>query len=158
MPCPNEMNWTLEKENTYYLVCTLTLLIIFFITKSLQIDVLIIYIAKSRILTLCQGIMLLKTYDGEKKKFVVLESGKLQIFEKEEDYDPDSGAEIKIDVASSTCKVSFDVKGKIFTLKSSDGKNLTRDTKRVELIATENIENWTNAFKQVTLDRPVHKI
>ena len=45
--------------------------------------VLIIFIAKSRILTLCQGIMLLKTYDGEKKKFVVLESGKLQIFEKD---------------------------------------------------------------------------
>ena len=98
--------------------------------------------------------MLLKTYDGEKKKFVVLESGELQIFDKEEDYEPteedqNSMAEIKVGIASSTCKVSFDVKGKIFTLRSSDGKNLTRDTKRVELIATENVESWTNAFIQV---------
>ena len=39
--------------------------------------------------------------------------------------------DIFIDVATSTCKVSFDVKGKIFTLKNCDGKDLLRDKKRI---------------------------
>jgi len=56
-----------------------------------------------------QGQMLLRNYEGDKKKFIVLDVDNLQIFDKDEDFGPtedrNSSPEMSINVANSTCKV-----------------------------------------------------
>lgn len=102
--------------------------------------------------SILKGKMLLRTMDLDEPKFINIFKKKIQVFESESDSE-NPLVEFSKDLVKTSA--AYDVKGKVFTIRSNDGQSLIHGLSKIALVATQNADDWTEAFKKSGFIREV---